>query len=133
MPSSAPNRISELLKGQQFCLLTTLRKDGTSVPTPMWFVIEDETLYMATRGGSAKVKRIRREDKVTIGPCTGGGQATGPQRPATATVLDASEAARVESLLNARYGLKRRLLLWGLKFARDKTEAHIAVRLNEQG
>lgn len=129
MPSPSSSSLSQLLKGQQFCLLTTFRKDGTPVPTPMWFAVEDETLYMATRGGSAKVKRLRRQPEVEVGPCTGGGQPTGPQRSAIARVLDSSEAARVESLLNARYGLKRRLLSWGLKFARDKTEAHISVRL----
>lgn len=128
---AAAQKISELLRTQQFCLLTTYRKDGTAVPTPMWFAIEDETVYMATRGGSAKVKRIRRDSKVTIGPCTGGGLPTGPQRAATAHLLAPEDADRVERMLNARYGLKRKLLQWGLRFAKDKTSAHIAVRLSD--
>lgn len=122
--------LSEQLKGQQFCLLTTYRKDGTPVPTAMWFAVKDETLYMATKGGTAKVKRLRREPKVKIGPCDGNGRPTGAQVEAVARIVESpTESAEAERYLMARYGLKRRLLRWALRFSRDKTDAHISVTL----
>lgn len=121
--------LSTLLKGHPYCLLTTHRKDGTPVPTPLWFALDGETVYMRTLGGSAKVKRIRRNPEVTIGPCDAGGRPTGPQRKAQARILaDPSEEAQAaERSLSARYGLKRRLLLWALRFNKDKTNAILAV------
>jgi PPOX class probable F420-dependent enzyme len=122
--------LSQQLKGQQFCLLTTLRKDGSAVPTPMWFALKGETVYMSTRGASAKVKRLRREPRVTIGPCNGSGRPTGPQVEALAGLVEtAEETAQAEACLSARYGLKRRLLRWALRFAKDKTDAYIRVNL----
>ena len=121
--------LDELLKGQQFCLLTTFRKDGTQVGTPMWFASEDKTIYMSTTGGSVKVKRMRREPRLKLGPCDSGGRATGPQVEAQGRVLDpeSDEGQRGERLLAQRYGLKRRLLMWGLRFAKDKSRAILAV------
>lgn len=123
--------LSELLRGQQYCLLTTYRKDGTPVPTPMWFAVKDETVYMYTKGGAAKVRRMRREPKVTIGACDANGRGTGPQWDGLGQVLDnqSEEAKQAEVLLSERYGIKRRLLLWGLRFAKDKSSVHLAVRL----
>lgn len=125
--------LAEQLKGEQFCLLTTFRADGTPVPTAMWFAIKNDQLYMATKGGTGKVKRLRRDGKVTIGPCNGSGRPTGQQHEAIARVLDSpSESAEAERTLMARYGLKRRLLRWALRFSKDKTDVHISVTLGGQ-
>lgn len=127
---SIPPPLSELLKAQQFCLLTTYRKDGTAVPTPMWFAVDGETVIVATKGASAKVQRLRRNPEVTIGACNGSGHPRGPQPQALAQLVESpEEIARIEELLMARYGLKRRLLRWALRFSKDKTDAYIAVRL----
>ena len=69
----------ELLKRQQFCLLTTFRKDGKPVPTPMWFAFDGEDVLMMTKGQTGKVKRIRRDGKVTIRACNGNGRPLGPE------------------------------------------------------
>lgn len=132
-PSQA-TKLSELLKGQQFCLLTTFRKDGASVDTPMWFALEEETVYMSTMGESAKVKRLRRNARVALAPCDGGGRKKGPQIEGTGQVLDtrSEEGLRGEHLLARRYGIKRRLLMWGLRWSKDKSRAIIAVRLGEK-
>jgi PPOX class probable F420-dependent enzyme len=120
----------ETLKGQQFCLLTTFRRDGTGVPTPMWFAVKDGVIYMATKGGTGKVKRLRRDGRVTVGPCTGGGHPLGRAAEGRGRVVeDEEELARAEQALMDRYGLKRRLLRWALKFSKDKTDAMLAVEL----
>lgn len=131
MGKNAAKTLSERLRAQQFCLLTTFRKDGTPVRTPMWFAVKDETVYMATKGGTGKVKRLRREAKVTIGPCNGGGAPLGEQVEAWGRIVtDPEESAAAEKALMDRYGLKRRLLRWALRFSSDKTDAMLAVSLN---
>lgn len=51
--------------------LTTYKKDGTPVATPVWFVIDDNRdLYIRTLSDAWKVKRIRNNPHVTLTPCT---------------------------------------------------------------
>lgn len=120
------------LRGQQFCLLVTYRKDEVEVATPMWFALKDESLFFETMGGSGKVKRIRREPRVKLAPCTGSGLSLGPALCATARLVsDPKELEVARKALSERYGLKRRLLMWGLSFAKDKTRAVIAVDLSD--
>ncbi len=118
----------ELLRAQQYCLLTTFRKDGTPVPTPMWFAVDGDEIVMMTKGQTAKVKRIRNQEKVKVGPCHGGGRPTGPQLEAQARVLtEPEDLARIDKILNDRYGLKRKILRWALRLAKDKTDAAIVI------
>lgn len=127
MPKAAQN-LKELLKGHKFCLLTTFRKDEQGVPTPMWFATSEDTLYMSTRGNSAKVRRLRRQAKILMAPCTSSGRPLGPSVETTGRlVTDPEELERGEKVLQNRYGLKRRLLMWGMKFSKDQTQAVIAV------
>ena len=124
--------LSKLLKDQQYCLLTTFKRNGDGVPTPMWFVIKDEAVYMTTRGHSWKVKRLRVNPAVTIGPCTSSGRPTGKLLPAVGSVVE--DEQRVEAsvkALNKKYGMKKKLIDFGLRFAKDKTEAILKVELEK--
>ncbi len=120
--------LSKLLKDKDYCLLTTYRKNGEEVPTPMWFVLQGETVLMTTRGQSGKMKRLRRNPGVKIGPCSPRGRPTGKQVPAQARELtEPDEVQSSVAALNKKYGLTKRVIDFGLRFAKDKTEAIIAV------
>ena len=49
--------------------LSTLRKSGARVETPVWFAALSGKLYVFTAGNSGKVKRIRNFPEVRIAPC----------------------------------------------------------------
>lgn len=94
----------------------------------MWFYLKGEAVYMTTRGQSWKVKRIRRDHNVTIGWCDSSGRKHGKLIDATAEILtEGEEFDNAIKLLNKKYGLKKRVIDFGLKFAKDKTEAIIKV------
>lgn len=121
-------KLTELLKAQQFCLLTTFRKDETAVPTPMWFAFDDNTVVMMTKGQTAKVRRIKNNPKVTLCACNGNGRPLGPKIECQAKVLTtADEIVWGDKVLNARYGIKRKFLRLALKLSKDKTDAVIVV------
>ena len=121
-------KLTELLKGQQFCLLTTFKKDDTAVATPMWFAFDDDSVVMMTKGQTAKVKRLRNSSRVTLCACNGNGRPFGPKVEGTARVLtSAEELVWGDKILNARYGVKRKFLRLALKLAKDKTDAVIVV------
>jgi PPOX class probable F420-dependent enzyme, Rv2061 family len=116
------------LGNAQYVLLTTFRKDGRAVPTPVWVVRDGEHLAIWTVRDSGKVKRIRRNGDVLIGPCDVRGRPTGDQVPGRATVLDATGTARVKAALARKYGLLGRLTLWGSRLRRGR-EGTVAVRI----
>jgi PPOX class probable F420-dependent enzyme len=87
----------------KYVTITSYRRDGTAVPTPVWFVQRDGRLLVETDGASGKVKRIRRNRSVLVATCTGTGRLRGPLVPAAARVLPESEVSAVEPLLKRKY------------------------------
>ncbi|HEX8345341.1 MAG TPA: PPOX class F420-dependent oxidoreductase [Actinoplanes sp.] len=106
------------LAAEKYVLLTTFRKDGRAVPTPVWAVRDGDTLAVWTVADSGKVKRVRRSGEVTVAPCDMRGKPLGEPVGAHATVGDAADHQRVRGLLTGKYGLLGRLTLWGSRLRR---------------
>ena len=47
-------------------ILTTLRRDGTPVTLPVWFVADDRTVAMRTPAGTKKVARVRNDPRASF-------------------------------------------------------------------
>src|SRR5579864_4501246 len=88
MPSqiSMPSQIPAAIQNQKYISLTTYRKNGTGVPTPVWFGEQDGKVYVMTRSDMGKTKRIRNNPQVKVAPCTIRGKVTGPEFAATARI-----------------------------------------------
>lgn len=87
----------------KYLSITSVKRDGTGVATPDWFVQENGRLLVETDGDSYKVKRIRRNPSVTIAPCTASGRLRGKPIAAHAELLPDAEVARVERLMRRKY------------------------------
>jgi PPOX class probable F420-dependent enzyme len=74
------------------------------------------------------VKRIRRDGTVLVGPCDLRGRLTGDQVPGHATILGATDSARIKDLLRRKYGLSGRITLWGSKIRRGD-EGTLGIRI----
>ena len=108
MPAGAAQGMVEPmnLADEKYVSLTTFKKDGTPVSTPVWVAGEDGRLLVWTAAGSWKVKRIRRDAHVRVTPCTAGGKLRGEPVEADAAIVP--ETALVEQLLARKYGLTYR-------------------------
>ena len=95
----------------KYLRLTTFRRDGTPVATPVWFVQEGDRLLVKTGGGSGKVKRVRNNPSVTIAESSATGRAKRPSVPARAEVLPAVDIAHVDELMARKYRMDRILIL----------------------
>jgi PPOX class probable F420-dependent enzyme len=102
----------------KYLLVTSYRKNGTPVATPVWVVRDGDTLGVWTAADSFKVRRIRRRSDVLVGPCDLRGNPTGDQVPATAEVADAVTTAHYRDLIARKYGLVGRLTLLGSRLRR---------------
>src|SRR4051794_27442832 len=95
----------ERLSAGKYLLVTSYRKDGTPVATPVWVVRDGDALGVWTTTDAWKVKRIRRRPDVLVGPCDVRGRPTGGQVPATAEIGDAATTARYRDLIARKYGV----------------------------
>ena len=87
----------------KYLSLTSFRRDGTGVATPVWFVETGGRLRVETDAASYKVRRIRRDPRVTIAPCTATGRLRGIPVPASAELLPDAEVVPVERLMAHKY------------------------------
>lgn len=102
------NAQTEVATGK-YLTLTTYRRNGQPVPTPVWFVEADGVIYLRTFANMAKVKRLRNNPRVQIAACDASGVVSGPEYSGVARLLDGSEADAANQLLNRKYGLIKRL------------------------
>src|SRR5262245_46484994 len=84
--------------------LTTFRKSGEGVATPVWFAERDGRLYLFTSALAGKVKRLRHTTRVALAPCTFNGAVTGPALEAQVRfVTDAGEARGAARAIRRKY------------------------------
>ena len=93
------------LSSAKYASITTFKKDGTGVRTPIWFAEKDGKLYFMTRNDSWKYKRIRNNPRVTVAPCSVRGKVTGPDFPGRARVLPQAEWNAARKVLRHKYWL----------------------------
>ncbi|MFJ2263552.1 PPOX class F420-dependent oxidoreductase [Streptomyces sp. NPDC087844] len=104
----------------KYLLVTSYRRNGTPVATPVWVVRDGDALGVWTAADSWKVKRIRARADVLVGPCDLRGNSTGNQVPATAEICDAATTARYRKLIARKYGIIGRLSLLGSRLRRGE-------------
>jgi PPOX class probable F420-dependent enzyme len=94
------------LANEQFVSITTFKRDGTDVSTPVWVAADNGNLLVISEADTWKVKRIRRDHHVRIAPCNARGTPRGEPIDADATIDD--DTSTVEQLLAQKYGWKYR-------------------------
>lgn len=106
---------------QNYLNLETFRKNGDGVKTPVWFVQDDENLYIWTSAESGKAKRIRNSGTVKIAPSKADGTVVGEWLVAAASVDDSERALqRIKALMRKKYGLSFDLFAFIGKLQRAK-------------
>jgi PPOX class probable F420-dependent enzyme len=102
----------ETLARGRYLSLTTFRRDGTPVATPVWLARQGDELVAFTAQSTGKAKRLRNSGRVLLAPCDMRGRLTGDAVAGTARLLDDAETAVILDLVRRRYGLTGRLLFW---------------------
>jgi PPOX class probable F420-dependent enzyme len=93
----------------RYVSLTTFRKDGTPVATPVWIVEDDGLLFVWTGIRSGKARRIRNDPHVTIAACDYRGRTDGSvAHSAVARVVPRDDLPGVWALMRSKYGWQLR-------------------------
>ncbi|MFF0488342.1 PPOX class F420-dependent oxidoreductase [Nocardia sp. NPDC003482] len=105
----------------KYVLLTTFRKNGNPVGTPLWAALDDGKLYVWTASDSWKVKRVRNNPAVTLQPCSVSGKPRGEVVRGTGRVLDEAGTERVRGLIKRKYGIMGWLTVSGSVLRRGRS------------
>ena len=94
---------------EQFVSLTTFKRDGTAVATPVWCVPVDGGFGFWTSSTSGKAKRLAHTTRVVVQPCNGRGKAkdgTTAEEATARLVADGPELERIRGLVEDKYGFQ---------------------------
>jgi PPOX class probable F420-dependent enzyme len=97
------------LAAQKFVSLTTYKKNGDALATPMWVGRDGDHLFVWTPADSAKIKRVRKDPRVTLVPCGRFGKPNNDAEPVAGTAEVITEPATVRRLaevIRHKYGLE---------------------------
>jgi PPOX class probable F420-dependent enzyme len=118
---------------QKTVLLTTHRRDGTPVGTPVHIAVDGDRAFVRTWDSTGKLKRIRNDPGVEVCPSTVGGRPAGPAMRARARVLEGEESARAGRMLARKYPVLHGFLIPLVHRLRGNETTHIELRPIDNG
>lgn len=83
--------------------LTTFRRDGRAVATPVWFAVDGDRIVVWSSASAGKVKRIRNNSRVIVAVCDYKGKVKGPIVGAVAILLPQDAGVKANRVLNRKY------------------------------
>ena len=114
---------------QKYLSLETYKRDNTPIQTPVWFVIDNDQLYITTKETTGKVKRLRNNQNARIAVCSMKGDIksnwvdVGLEK-----IPEESNVEKIVKLRKKKYGFSARLVSM-FTSQKDKTMAYsIQVR-----
>lgn len=111
-PDRAPGYFAPV-SGAKYIQLTTFRRDGRAVATPVHVVADGDTAFFRTWDVAGKAKRLRHTSAVQIAPSTIRGRPLGPPIRAEAHLLHGEESRRAAQMLARKHPLLHgRLIPW---------------------
>ena len=102
------------LADARFVSLTTFRRSGEPVSTPVWVGRDGGSLVVLTPADSGKVKRLRHDPRVEIAPCGRFGAVADGVVPVAGTAKvreHPDDVERARATIRRTYPLESRLVL----------------------
>ena len=99
----------EQFHNQKYVNLETYKKDGTPVRTPVWFMIDNDIIYVITREKTGKVKRLKNNQNIRIVPCSFTGEFKNEWINGIAQKITGDEAEKAIKLRKKKYGFSARI------------------------
>ena len=120
---------------EPYVSLTTFRRNGKAVLTPVWVARHDSCFYLFSESGAGKVKRIRANPAVRLAACSSTGKVTSDSLAAEARVI--TDARLIDAALLAlreKYGWQMLITTFFSKlFGRYRKRAYIEIRIPDLG
>lgn len=99
------------LKSTKTVALTTFKRDGTPVDTPVSIAFDGERAFFRSYDKAWKTKRLARNPRVRVAPASVRGVPTGPAIEAQARLLEGDEAREAARALARSHRLLQAVLV----------------------
>ena len=103
------NHLDQFLD-HKYINLETYKKDGTPIRTPVWFVIDNDLIYIITRENTGKVKRLKNNQDVRIVLCSFKGEPKNEWIRGKAEKITDEGSQKAIKLRKKKYGMSARLI-----------------------
>ncbi|MCS5716375.1 PPOX class F420-dependent oxidoreductase [Herbiconiux sp. CPCC 205716] len=117
---------------EHFVSLTTFRKSGEPVSTPVWIVRDGDTLLVTTPDDTGKVKRLRNDPRVELRPCSrmGAVKEGEPARLGLAEIeSDSASVRRGGGLFKRKHPLEYRVFMLVERVAAKRQKPRVMLRI----
>ena len=97
-----------VLGAEKFVSLTTFKKDGAAVATPMWIGRDGDHLFVWTPADSWKAKRVKNNPRVVLAPSARGGKVREGAHPVDGVaevIIERATVQRLAGVIRRKYGL----------------------------
>jgi uncharacterized protein len=122
------------LGDERFLSLTTFRRSGEGVSTPVWVARDGDALVVTTPENSGKVKRLRHTARVELRPCSRTGRVDDGVAPVAASAEILSDEAtrrRLTDLIRGKYGLEYRIIMGIERLSRSGRRPRVLLRITQ--
>jgi len=120
------------LGDERFVSLTTFRRSGEAVSTPVWVGRDGDALVVTTPRDSGKVKRLRSDDRVELRPCSRSGRIADGVAPLAGRadiVTDAGERDRLTAAIRRKYAVEYRVVMALERLSRSGRRVRVILRI----
>lgn len=120
------------LGDEKFVSLTTFRRSGARVSTPVWIARDGDALVVTTPAASGKVKRLRNDPRVEMVPCSRRGRVADGADPVPGTaeiVAEEKGMDRLTGFLRHKYGLEFRIVMAVERLLRSGQARRVILRI----
>jgi len=118
------------LGSERFVSLTTFRRSGAAVSTPVWVARDGDALVVTTPEHSGKVKRLRHTSRVELRPCSRTGRVDEAVVPVVASAeIVSDDGSRLTDLIRRKYGLEYRIVMGIERLSRSGRRPRVLLRI----
>lgn len=126
------NDSAATLGEQRFVSLTTFKRNGEGVSTPMWIGRDGVDLFVWTPAESWKVKRVQNNPRVLLAPSSRFGKvpdAVSAVEGTAEVVTDPATVQRLASAIRTKYGMEYRLVTFVEMIAARGRKPRVILRV----
>lgn len=121
------------LADERFVSLTTFRRTGEPVSTPVWIAANGADLIVTTPKESGKVKRLKNDSRVHLRPCsrTGAVRDGAVAVEAHAVIVDDDRSrALLSKVFGGKYRAEYRVFMFIERLGRAGAKQRVMLRIN---
>ena len=131
MPTD-PQKTFTALGDKAFVSLTTFRKSGERISTPVWVARDRDALIVLTPEESGKIKRLRNNAQVEIRPASRMGKVVDGSEAVSGVaeiITDTSTIARLTHVIQKKYGLEYSITMFIERILARRQKPRVILRI----